>query len=125
MKTVTSLAMPTNLKQVQSFLGATIFFFNNLPGYAEYAAPLNEMTAKTFSFDKTTWQRNYEECFEVFKEVLLASIAVTFPNYSLTFILRPDASKDAWGAVLIQVTPTGTYQCIGLASKKWSKAAFR
>jgi hypothetical protein len=39
-KTVTSLAMPTNLKQVQSFLGATIFFSNNLPGYAEYAAPL-------------------------------------------------------------------------------------
>jgi hypothetical protein len=53
--------MPTNLKQVQSFLGATIFFSNNLPGYAEYAAPLNEMTGKTFSFDKTTWQRNYEE----------------------------------------------------------------
>jgi hypothetical protein len=43
----------------------------------------------------------------------------------LTFILRTDASKDAWGAVLIQVTPTGTYQCIGLASKKWSKATFR
>jgi hypothetical protein len=51
---VTSLAMPTNLKKVQSFLGATIFFANNLPGYAEYAAPLNEMTTKDFSFDKST-----------------------------------------------------------------------
>jgi hypothetical protein len=124
-KSVTSLAMPTTLKQVQSFLGATIFFSNNLPGYAEYAAPLNEMTQKDFSFDKTTWKRDYELSFNTFKEALLNSIAVTFPNYALTFILRTDASKDAWGAVLIQVTPTGLYQCIGLASAKWSKSAFR
>ena len=124
-KSITSLAMPTTLKQVQSFLGATIFFSNNLPGYAEYAAPINEMTTKNFSFDKTTWQKDYEAFFESFKEALLASIAVTFPDYTLTFILRTDASKDAWGAVLLQITPTGTYQCIGLASKKWSVAATR
>jgi hypothetical protein len=124
-KAVSSLAMPTTLKQVQSFLGATIFFSNNLPGYAQYAAPLNEMTVKNFSFDKSTWTKDYLSYFEKFKSALLDSIAVTFPDYTLTFILRTDASKDAWGAVLIQVTSTGTYQCIGLASKKWSKAAFR
>jgi hypothetical protein len=47
-KTVTSLAMPTNLMQVQSFLGATIFFSNKLPGYAEYAALLNKNDRQDF-----------------------------------------------------------------------------
>jgi hypothetical protein len=122
-KSVTSLAMSTTLKQAQSFLGATVFFSNNLPGYAEFAAPINEITMKDFSFDKATWKRNYKESFEIFKEALLASIAVTFPDYSLAFILCMDASKDAWGAVLLQVTSTGNYQCIGLSSKKWSGAA--
>ena len=46
---VTSLVFPTNLKQAQSFLGATVFFRQNIPTYASIAAPLNDMCKKTFS----------------------------------------------------------------------------
>lgn len=120
---VTSLVMPTTLKQIQSFLGATVFFRRNIPGYAQLAAPLNGMCTKGFDWDKTTWKDDFEKHFEKFKIAILESIAVTFPNYNYTFILRSDASKIAWGSVLIQVTPQGLYECIGLASGKWSPTA--
>ncbi len=120
---VTSLVMPTTLKQIQSFLGATIFFKQNIPDYAAIVAPLNDMCTKDFSFDKTTWTRPYEEYFQNTLTAILNSIAVTMVDMELTLILRTDASSEAWGAVLIQVTPTGTYQCVALASGKWSTTA--
>jgi hypothetical protein len=120
---INSLAFPTTLKQVQAFLGATIFFSNNTIDYSKYAAPINKMTTKDFSFKKETWDQDYEQAFEDFKAALMASIAVTFPDYSKTFILRTDASSVAWGAVLVQVADGGHYECIGLASGKWSDTA--
>jgi hypothetical protein len=120
---VTSLVMPTTLKQRQSFLGATIFFKQNIPDYSSIVAPLNDMCTKDFSFDKTTWTRPYEEYFQNTLTAILNYIAVTMVDMELTLILRTDASSDAWGAVLIQVTATGTYQCVALASGKWSPTA--
>ena len=83
------------------------------------------MTKKGFSWDRNTWVKDYELIFNDFKTDILNSIAVTFPNYELTFILRSDASKDAWGGVLLQVTKGGTYECISLASKKFSDSAYK
>ena len=124
-KTVTSLSMPKTQKQMQSLLGATVFFKNNIPKYAEITAILHEMTTKGFNFNKESWTKDYESHFEILKTALLDSISVTFPNYNYTFILRTDASESAWGGVLIQVTPTGTYECISLVSAKFSGPAFK
>ncbi len=120
---VTGIVMPTNLKQIQSFLGATIFFKHNIPNYANIVAPLNDMSKKDFSFDQKTWTRPYEQVFTKAKEAILESIAITMVDLENTIILRTDASSEAWGGVLIQVTETGAYECIGLASGKWSNTA--
>jgi hypothetical protein len=81
------------------------------------------MCMKDFSFDQKTWTRPYEQVFITAKEAILESIAITMVDMQNTIILRTDASSEAWGRVLIQVTETGSYECIGLASGKWSKTA--
>jgi hypothetical protein len=123
--TVASLVFPKTQKQVQSFLGSCVFFRNNIVNYADKCAPLNDMSKKGFSWDEKTWLKDYRTIFEVFKADILNAIAVNFPDYSLTFVLRTDASKVAWGGVLLQVTKGGTYECISLASAKFSDIAYR
>ena len=122
---VTSLVFPLTKKQAQSFLGCTVFFRNNIVNFAHKSAPLHSMTANGFSWDKATWEVDYEKLFEDFKVEILNSIAVAFPDYSLNFILRTDASKVAWGGVLIQVKTGGTYECISLVSAKFSDTALK
>ena len=122
---VTSLVMPTTTKQAQSLCGSCIFFAKNIVNYSTIAAPMNDMCRKDFNFDPKTWTQDYVECFNTLKSAILSSIAVSFPDYSLTFILRTDASDVAWGAVLLQVKEGGEYECIGLESAKWSDTASR
>ena len=121
---VTSLVMPSTTKLIQSFLGASLFFRKNIPFYAELTAPLNEMCTKNFSWNPSSWKRDYKEDFNTLKSAILASIAITLPNFALTFLLRTDASDVAWGGILIQVLETGLYECINLCSGKFSASAF-
>lgn len=81
------------------------------------------MCKKSFNWDRKTWTVDYLEYLETFKEAILASIKVSFPNYEYTFILRTDASIIAWGGVLIQVTPGGLYECISFVSAKFTDTA--
>jgi hypothetical protein len=76
-----------------------------------------------FSFNQKTWTRPSEQVFITAKAAILESIAITMVDLQNSIILRTDASSEAWGGVLIQVTKTGSYECIGLASGKWSKTA--
>jgi hypothetical protein len=119
---VTSLVFPKTVKQVQSFLGSTVFFRNNVVNFAEKSAPLNDMTKKGFSWNESTWRtQDYRGIFESFKDNIFNAIAVNVPNYELTFLLRTDASEVAWGGVLLQVTTGGTYEIISLASGKFAE----
>jgi hypothetical protein len=81
---------------------------------------MNNMCTKGFDFKPKTWTRDYFRDFDLLKEAILGSIAVTFPDYTLPWIVRTDASVVAWGAVLIQVKSGGEYECIDLESGKWT-----
>jgi hypothetical protein len=63
------------------------------------------MTKKTFNWDKTTWNINYEAVFNRVKDALQSSMAIYYPDYELDWILRTDASVLGVGAVLYQVKP--------------------
>lgn len=120
---VCSLVMPKTQKQAQSVCGSAIFFAKNIITFASICAPLNDMCTKAFDWNPKTWIKDYVGAFESLKEAIKTSIAITFPNYDLPFIIRTDASDIAWGAVLIQVQPGGAYECIALESGKWSDTA--
>ena len=128
-KSIMEFEMPTNQKSMQRFLGAAFFFKSFVANYSDVAATLHKMTHKDFNWDKRTWTEDYVKAFEHMKQALVTSIALFFPDYSLTWILRVDASDVAAGAVLFQVRirddGTEVYEPIGFASKKFSDTAFK
>jgi hypothetical protein len=127
-ETLLSIPFPTTLKQMQSFLGAALFFKNFIPHFSNLTAPLHDMVHKTFNWnDKSTWTVDYRNVFDVLKSHLLGANALYFPDYNLDWILRTDASLHGIGAVLLQVfiAPNGAHilQPISYVSKKFSEQA--
>jgi hypothetical protein len=124
---IAELIFPSTQKQMQSFLGAANFFHTHIPHYATWASSLYECTVSGFNWDPNTWSKDYKALFEIFKKSINDSVTLYFPDYSLPWILRSDASDHAVGAVLFQeyVDSTGTviHQPIAFVSHKFSGAA--
>ena len=125
---ISAMAMPTSVKDMQRFLGAALFFHHHLPNYSEWSARLYAMTHKDFNWkDKTSWDYDYEGHFELFKKHISDAVALHFPDYSLPWVIRCDASLYAVGAVLYQIRThadgTTTHEAIGFTSKRFSKPA--
>lgn len=127
---IKAVAFPRNMKQMQSFLGAALFFKSFLPHYSSLVAPLNDMIKKDFNWDESTWTQDYRKAFDQVKDALQDATAIFYPNFELEWILRTDASQRGVGAVLLQVyvSPDDSstqYQPIGFASQKFSEQASR
>lgn len=124
---ISALVFPSTQKQMQSFLGAANFFHTHIPNYASWASSLYECTVSGFNWDPTTWAKDYKALFDLFKTSIQESVTLHFPDYSLPWILRSDASDHAVGAVLFQeyTDSTGTiiHQAIAFVSHKFSGAA--
>ena len=115
-----------NTTLTKSLLGFSVYFSNFTENYAALAAPLHDMTRATFDWDKSTWTRDYQADFEVFKAALIKSMDLMFPDFSLTWILMTDASDFAVGWVLIQLRPTPkgiVTEVISVGSEKFSTQA--
>ena len=126
-KAISELEFPTNKKQMQSFLGAALFFHHHIPNYSNWSNRLYEMTHENFSWNPATWKVNYREYFDQFKTVLTDAATLYFPDYSLKWVIRCDASDAAVGGILFQIyvsaDGTETHQPIAFCSKRLSGAA--
>ena len=54
-KAIMEFRMPTCQKEMQSFLGAALFFKSFVPNYSGIASELNKMTHKDFCWKQDTW----------------------------------------------------------------------
>ena len=128
---IQAIPFPNSQKKMQSFLGAALFFKPFVAHYSTKTAPLNDMTKQTFDWSKTSsWSEDYRAVFESLKMDLQHAITLYYPDYSLVWILRTDASLLGIGAVLIQVAfdvaaQSWVSQVIGCASEKFSPQAMR
>lgn len=120
---VTAIPFPENTKQIQRFLGASVYFKPFILNYSHKTSALNDMTHKNFNWDKSTWSINYNKIFEDFKLDIINSYTLYYPDYNLNWYLMVDASDFAVGGVLIQKTIDGTQQIIAFVSKKLGKTA--
>jgi hypothetical protein len=128
-QTINEIPFPRNTKAMQSFLGAALFFRSFIPHYSSIAAHLNDMVKKDFNWDPSTWKIDYQKIFRDFKTALSKSTSIFYPDYSLDWTLRTDASTFGVGAVLLQkaVSSEGIdeLQPISFASAKFSPQATR
>ena len=64
---IDAMPFPKSKKEMQSFLGAALFFHNHIPDYSEWSAKLYETTHDKFSWDSSRWTFDYEAYFNKFK----------------------------------------------------------
>ena len=102
---ILTIPFPKTKKAVQRYMGLCIFCSPFIPNFTQAFAHISAMTQDNFTWDKSTWNTNYEEHFETSKIKLQEACTVYFPNRDYEWVLRTDASMLAIGAVLLQMVP--------------------
>jgi len=80
----------------------------------------------SFVWDPVTWKKVYKAHFEKFKQAILNAATLFFPDYTLPWVVRCDASDSAVGAVLYQEFNNNgviEHQHIAFSSKRLSEPA--
>jgi phospholipid-translocating ATPase len=112
---------------MKSYLGSALFVSPFIEGYAEATASLNEMTRDEFSWDESSWKQPYRTIFELHKKKLREAYCLVYPDYSLDWKFKVDASQLGVGGMLIQERPMpdGSIQeeVISIVSKRFSSTA--
>jgi len=124
--TIRGAEMPKTRKSMQRFLGMAVFFNEFVPNFSDLTAKLYDMITPSFVWEKKTWTEDYERIFQSVKDALCASQAKHFPDYSLDWILRTDASDYAVANTLFQLRVEGDktkYEVISFKAHKLTGAA--
>lgn len=90
---------PTNVTDIQRFLGMCNYYRRYVEGYAKIARPLYQLCRKDVPF---LWSDKCENAFNQLKASLTSPPILIFPDFSDTFIVTTDASEFAIGAVISQ-----------------------
>ena len=115
---VVSWPTPTNLQQLQQFLGLASYYRHFIQNFATISKPLHRLTEKKTPFH---WSSECADSFNQLKKLLTSAPILSFPDFSHKFILDTDASNDGIGAVLSQ-HKNGKEYVIAYASRSPTKA---
>ena len=113
---IESWKAPTNAKKLRAFLGLTGYYRSLVKGYSEIASCLTDLTKDDA---KWHWYERHQKAFETLREKLMSAPILSYPNFSLPFIVKTDASLTAIGYVLTQEVE-GKERVIMYGSKKLS-----
>ena len=91
---------PTNIKQLQSFLGICTWNCNLICDYTRTIQPLTKLLRKNEPF---IWGTEQQQTFTYIKEVLTEFTAQYFVDYSLPLYLACDASDKFIAGILYQI----------------------
>ena len=113
-KAVQNFPTPTTTNNVRSFLGLAGYYRAFIKNFATIASPLTRLLKKNVPFH---WDATHEYSFTVLKSALTQAPVLSFPDYSLPFVIATDASAQGLGAVLMQQVPGSRPQVIAFASR--------
>jgi hypothetical protein len=98
-KAVLKWERPTNVTEIQCFLGLAGYYRRFLKGFSQIAIPLTKLTRKGVPF---VWDAKCKESFQLLKEKLKTAPMLIIPNPTKNFQVYYDASKQGLGCVLMQ-----------------------
>lgn len=117
-KCVKEFPVPTNVKEVKSFLGLSGYYRRFIQNYGQIAKPLTSLLKKDVPY---RWSDLCQQAFEQLKDLLTQAPILQYPDFSKPFNLTCDASDYAIGCVLSQ-GPIGKDLPIAFASRTLNKA---
>jgi hypothetical protein len=96
---VVDWTMPSNKKEVQSFVGFVNFYRRFIPGFSHHVHALFDLTMKDIRF---IWGLPQDDFFMKRKELITSVPVLVLPNDNLLFRLEANSSSIATGTVLSQ-----------------------
>ena len=91
---------PTNVRQVQQFLGLCNYYRRFIHKFSDIVQPIVQLTRKDVPFN---WTAICQRSFEALKTALCSAPMLSLPKPQGQYILDTDASAFAIGAVLSQI----------------------
>ena len=131
--------MPSNAKELHSFLGLASYYCWFIPNFACIAKCLHQLVGPTnvkktkgkrkkaisleeskkpdVTLPKFVWVSEHQKAFDALKLALTTAPVLGYPNFEREFILETDASLRWLGAVLSQVNDQGKTHIIAYTSR--------
>jgi hypothetical protein len=97
-KAMMDCPIPKTLKNLKGYLGLTGYYCKFVKNYGRIVEPLMELTKN----DSFSWTPEETKSFEQLKEVMCKAPVLTTLDFTKTFIVECDASRNGIGAVLMQ-----------------------
>ena len=98
-ESIVNYIAPTNVTQLQRFLGSTNYYHSFIPKYATIAHPLYALLRKDSPW---RWDLECEEAFSILKRRLTEAPILVQPDFYLPFVIVTDASHEGLGGYLAQ-----------------------
>jgi hypothetical protein len=116
---IIDLLVPTNVSELQGFLGHTGYYRRFILMYAALCMCLTVLLKKEVEF---SWNQERQEAFEFLKQKLISAPIVVPPDWSKVFHVYIDASNFCVGENLSQKDDDGHDHPIYYASRQMSAA---
>ncbi|KAF1333396.1 Retrovirus polyprotein, partial [Globisporangium splendens] len=101
-KIVQEWPVPKTKKQMESFLGTTVYVSRFCKDFAQFAGPLHDVIKGKKPNERLELSHHQLACFEQLKVRLSSPPVLKLPDFSQPFGIRMDASNFAIGGVLFQ-----------------------
>ena len=112
--TIHALPAPTNVTELQEFLGIVTYLSPIIPGLSTLTATLCELLKKDTDF---TWNCTYNAAFQGVKDAVISDTTLRYFDPSLPVTIQVDASQVGLGVELLQ-----NQKSVAFASKALTKA---
>ncbi|PAA77815.1 hypothetical protein BOX15_Mlig019617g10 [Macrostomum lignano] len=96
---ILGVSTPASKKELESFLGMTVYYSRYIKSYSEKTEPLTELRSKKVAFH---WGPRQQKAFDELKQALAASPVVRIFDARKRTTLTTDASEKAIAAILSQ-----------------------
>ena len=110
---------PTNVTEVQSFLGFMGYYCRFIPKFMQVAHPLHELTLGENAGKKKAaikWDSRCQQAFDDLKTLCTMAPILVYADFTKPFKLHTDACGTGLGAVLYQTQEDGIKAVIAYAS---------
>ena len=119
-KTIKEWKIPTSIKHLLGFLGLTRYYLKFVKNYGRIAAPLTTLLKK----DEFSWTPEATKTFEHLKETMCQVLVLATPDFTETFILECDASRNGISVILRQEERPITFKSCPIKGKYLHKAIY-
>ncbi|BAE56502.1 unnamed protein product [Aspergillus oryzae RIB40] len=110
---------PTNLKELQQFIGLLNYYRKFIDRYAHRLAPLFDLLKKSKQWE---WTNEHQSAFDKAKEAITTAPILAQHDPAKQTIIETDASDYAIGARMVQAGPDGKLRPIAFESRKLVQA---